>query len=544
MQENNKTIYGPAERTIGGLITAGTVTRPVSKSTLFDQFILSQLESRELAAPGININYIGGELNDAAVTSVMNMASVDLYAIAHVLQTNTPIKSAEKGTDASQGILRTPGGDTTVIKPRGGFLNVVAGVLTRDRMTEFLLNLGLPDFQFAVGTGSDGKTHLAIGTMDRNHYFSGMSSRGVAVGTYLMGPVGTNAKPADSKIIHSGPTATPNATPSAAKAAESNQGTPTGNQAAVDKAHPSPIAAVGNAIPPSQGGASSSAAGSSGSDKTHIEVAEPGSNGTQGYIIPIAFKARFDADVQSKGWDAAVLDIALATRGQMWSYIRPVGSSEATVNQLSVFLPAKNGINSVNKIPVPGQSGISLKAKGSVIGWEALGYNPDNAKNPDHGITLQALPGQSFYSANVKVTTAYLNKADRLKAAEGAYQDARTGALKEGKTEKEANAIGDAARALVMKPNQVATATAADARLSNGQIVLALLAPGNNNYAVSLAPGAAPEGEKPKGGSSARQLMSPARQGEQAQPLFFPLIMLRLGGKQYPVNWNGFCRSL
>jgi len=52
----------PAQRSVGGIITAGLFTPAVSKSKLYDQFLLSLLEARTIGAPGININYISGEL--------------------------------------------------------------------------------------------------------------------------------------------------------------------------------------------------------------------------------------------------------------------------------------------------------------------------------------------------------------------------------------------------------------------------------------------------------------------------------------------------
>ena len=167
MKANNKTTYSVG-RTVGNLIDA-QVTPAVSLGTLRDQFLLSLLESRSLGAPGINVNYLEGELQNAAITSVENMTSVGLYAMAKALERTTPIIGAEN-VFPEQGQFTTVDGQL-ILKTRGGYINLTTGTVTKDRMTEFLLNLGLPDFQFAVGTDGNGQTHLGIGQMEQKPSF-------------------------------------------------------------------------------------------------------------------------------------------------------------------------------------------------------------------------------------------------------------------------------------------------------------------------------------------------------------------------------------
>ena len=81
MQMQNKTVYGPAQRTVGGLITAGSVTPALSQGALQDQFLLQMLESRMIGAPGVNINYIEGELANAESSSVINFTAEALLAL-------------------------------------------------------------------------------------------------------------------------------------------------------------------------------------------------------------------------------------------------------------------------------------------------------------------------------------------------------------------------------------------------------------------------------------------------------------------------------
>ena len=156
------------------------------------------------------------------------------------------------------------------------------------------------------------------------------------------------------------------------------------------------------------------------------------------------------------------------------------GSFDATINQLSVFHPFKTGYKSYDQISEPGSAKpvFSLKAKGSVTGWEALGYNFENANNPDQGITLQALPGESFYSVNGKVVTAYLNKAVRQMAVNNVKKDIISAYVL-------SNPMNQVA-AEYAQTKQVVTVTGADARLSNGQVVLGLLGTGT---ALALFPG-------------------------------------------------------
>ena len=78
-----------------------------------------------------------------------------------------------------------------ILKSRGGYINSTTQTAIKDRMTEFLLNLGLPDFQFAVGTDKNGQTHLGIGQMDRNHHFSGITSDKNPNTDLFNGPVNT-----------------------------------------------------------------------------------------------------------------------------------------------------------------------------------------------------------------------------------------------------------------------------------------------------------------------------------------------------------------
>ncbi len=87
MQMQNKTVYEPAERTVGGLITAGPVTPAVSQSELQEQFLLSLLESRTMIGdPGINVNYIDSQLQNAVDTGLFELESSALNGLGDIIR--------------------------------------------------------------------------------------------------------------------------------------------------------------------------------------------------------------------------------------------------------------------------------------------------------------------------------------------------------------------------------------------------------------------------------------------------------------------------
>ncbi|MDE2009504.1 MAG: hypothetical protein KGJ09_05425, partial [Candidatus Omnitrophica bacterium] len=75
MQKDNKPTYNAPGR-FDGLVSFTPATPAVSNGTLHDQFLLSLFESRSLGNPGINIDYLTGQLQEAAGTSVYNLGGV------------------------------------------------------------------------------------------------------------------------------------------------------------------------------------------------------------------------------------------------------------------------------------------------------------------------------------------------------------------------------------------------------------------------------------------------------------------------------------
>ena len=101
------------------------------------------------------------------------------------------------------------------------------------------------------------------------------------------------------------------------------------------------------------------------------------------------------------------------------------------------------------------------------------------------GSLFQALPGKSFYSASGSIVPAYLDKAVISTRAQAAYNLVMSNTHDKG--------MAQAAYDEVMGVN----ITGADARLSNGQVVLGLLGQGT---ALAVLPGAAVEKELSGGG--------------------------------------------
>jgi len=142
-QENNRPIYS-VQRSIGGLI-GFSVTPSVSGSMLFDQDMISLLESRSLGAPGTNINYLANELQSAANASVLNMSGVLTNLIPGMVTKN------DDGTVSFSSL--------------------------RNELTQW----GLPNFGFdEVGDGQKGHAHhsLFIGQYDAQDSYNGADRYG------------------------------------------------------------------------------------------------------------------------------------------------------------------------------------------------------------------------------------------------------------------------------------------------------------------------------------------------------------------------------
>ena len=265
MQENNHTDYGPAARTVGGLITAGTVTKPVSPSMLFDQFIVSQLESRSLAAPAImNPGYLNGQLQDAALTGMINLAGEPLFKIADaMIKVGDYNNSAVDPTTKHRLFYKDdPNGNT--IDPFSKQKAFVVGDLGPDgimdtnesqpgkpknkfitqRMRSFLLGLGFQDYQFAT----EGKD-LGIGPMSKIFNINAVGLKGKVIKANAAGFGNNNLEVATVTL----PTTTP--APTSASKSDSVAGavapagvpTPT-QQSATDSLVPGTAAAV-NVMP-------------------------------------------------------------------------------------------------------------------------------------------------------------------------------------------------------------------------------------------------------------------------------------------------------
>ncbi|MDE2028366.1 MAG: hypothetical protein KGJ11_07475, partial [Candidatus Omnitrophica bacterium] len=155
MKKNNKAVYN-APGHFDGLISYTPATPAASDSELHDQFLLGEFESRSIGMPGLAPDYIAGQFQEAANEGAFNAFSLGMYAIAdRMAKEYTPT-----GVDHLQnGINVYSTGDAAGGTVVGGDYNAQTNTLTVAPMRDFLLSIGLPDFQFAATESGQ----LAIG---------------------------------------------------------------------------------------------------------------------------------------------------------------------------------------------------------------------------------------------------------------------------------------------------------------------------------------------------------------------------------------------
>ena len=169
-------------------------TPAASLGTLHEQFLLSMLESRMIAAPGLNINYVSGTLSDAINNVGANILSEGLHQLVSYLNSSYTVTGANLrpggnyipglvGIQYATATFNVGGSNPVTVTPQSGYITTYADGsihVVIDWWTQKLIAWGIPDFQFNFKDGQVG-----IGKVDKNRFLNGVTWGGKIITTNM-----------------------------------------------------------------------------------------------------------------------------------------------------------------------------------------------------------------------------------------------------------------------------------------------------------------------------------------------------------------------